>query len=553
MLNQRISNMDWFNRTVQDLFVETCRIKHDKNAIVYKGEYISFAQLQHNVNKVSNILLDLGVKSGDRITVFPTTTPEFVYIYFAILQLGAIVNPINLMWGVHELKSVLIRNDPKIIITIDEHKEKDFIELIKEAIPDLDYSNNIQVSSKEIKSLTNLVSLSKKDKNYEGFMDFDYLFDQAKDSDETISKRIEEKKSTDIQFICQTSGTTGLSKSALWNHRPPLATANFFIKSTLFNEEDTFINLGPFFHNSGIMSIILNLAYAGTTLHLLEDFNPKEAIKNIDKYKITSTFGFTAHWKALKKVLDLTDYSFTIQKGALAGDSETFEMIKEMTGGSNKISMIYAQTENGPLVSIGEHDCPLPKLNKFTNGKPLPGVEVIIRDIDTGEIVTGKKSGEICYKSPYLFNGYYKQENETKKSFDEDGYFKSGDFGTFEHGMISYLGRKDGVVKSGGENVSLLRVSSQLIELFPNEVEDVQTIGIFDEYWGTKVVSFIKFKSDINPISFNVLKEKCKGKMADYEIPKEMLFWQDDWPITGEGKIDTKKLKKRAETLLSIK
>src|SRR5699024_6037607 len=172
MLLKKMSTNDWFNRTVQDLLNETCRQKQDKVAIVYNDQEITFSQLKKNVNKVSNMLLDLNVKPGDRVTVLPTTTPEFIYIFYGILQIGAIVNPIHLLWSADELKAVLQRNDPAVIFTIDEFKGRNYIDLFKTAIPDLKEHEDGSITSQAIHSLNNIVTISQKHSNSVTFLNF---------------------------------------------------------------------------------------------------------------------------------------------------------------------------------------------------------------------------------------------------------------------------------------------------------------------------------------------------------------------------------------------
>lgn len=546
-----MSTNDWFNRTIQDLFNETCQIKKDEIAIVYDGQAITFSQLQNNVNKTSNMLLDLGIKSGDRVTIVPTTTPQFIYVFYGVLQIGAIVNPIHLLWTADELSAVLQRNDPTVILTIDQFKGRDYIDLFKTAISDLKEHHDGSVSSQLIPSLKNIITVSDEGNTPIPFLNFNKLMENSSNNQHRLLNKMDKQKCTDIQFICQTSGTTDISKSALWNHRTPLSTTHFAAKNLGYHEEDSFINLAPFFHNSGILAIVLNLAYAGTTLYLLDDFNPIHAIECIEKYNITTTFGFTAHWEGMRSVPNFPSYDFTITKALLAGDTNAYDLVKEMCGERSTVNMLFAQTENGPLVSLGEYDCMNENFNRNTNGRPLPGIEVIVRNIDTDQIVQDGELGEICYKSPFLFAGYYKQDDETKKAFDQDGYFRSGDFGTFEKGYITYQGRLGGIIKSGGENVSLFRVTSILQNNLADLIIDAETVGVPDNYWGEKVVTWIRTRDGVGHLSLNTVKERCQDKMAAYEMPKEIHVWDGPWPMTGEGKVDYKLLTEKAQNLSS--
>jgi len=187
------------------------------------------------------------------------------------------------------------------------------------------------------------------------------------------------------------------------------------------------------------------------------------------------------------------------------------------------------------------------RINKYTNGRAVPGVELVIKDIATGERLPDGKQGEICYKSPFSFRGYYKQEKETKAAFDEEGFIRSGDFGMLDNGYLVFLGRMGGVVKTGGENVSTTYVTNLLLELFPAEFEDAQTFGVPDPYWGAKIVTLVRMRSGKNLRDLETIKQECKGKMADYEIPKAIFEWEGPWPTTAEGKVNIKALQAEAE------
>jgi fatty-acyl-CoA synthase len=551
MIQKRMSSNKWYKSTVQKLFYEVCEDRPEKTAIVYNGGKISYKTLQDRVNRLSQALLNLGIKKGDHVGMLPSPTPEFVYLYYAVLQIGAVINPLNLLWGKIEFTGIMQRNDLKLIVAVDKYGGRDYIQVLKESIPDLVFKEN-GVASNNVPTLKHLVSCSKEGKRHEGFIDFNELLESGSGYDkESLRLLIEEAKPTDIQFICQTSGSTGLSKSALWDHRPPLGTVHFAAKGQDYNQNDRYLNITPFYHNSGIYAINLSLTYCGSTLFLTDMFNPFEAIKIINEHEITSTLGFDAHFVALKKAMQTGDYKFTVRKINGAVTAQTYDMIiNEMMKVDEidaNLQKLYAQTENGPLVTLGEHDCVVYRINKYTNGRPVPGVEVVIKDIASGEKLPDGKQGEICYKSPFSFRGYYKQEQEYKITIDEDGFIHSGDFGTLENGYLIFLGRMGGVVKTGGENVSTTYVSTLLLEIFPDEFEDAQTFGVPDPYWGAKIVSLVRMKSGKKLRDMEQIKQDCKGKMANYEIPKLIFEWEGPWPTTAEGKVNIKALQNEAE------
>jgi len=556
MLQERMAANRWYTSTVQALLAETTRNRPDKTALVFNEREITYGELQENTNRVSQALLNLGVKPGDHVATLPLAIPEFAYVYFAALQIGAVINPLNLLWGEIEFTGILQRNDPKVIVTIDQMGPKNFIELLGTCLGGFQVREDGSGSCEHVPTLTHLVSLSLSGQKYDGFMDFgEWVAGGLNYDADRIAGLISDAKPTDIQFICQTSGSTGLSKSGLWNHRAPLSTAHFMAKFLNYREDDSYINLAPFFHNSGMGSLNMTLAYTGSTLYLTGAFDPKKAMELIDKHDITGTTGFDAHYQALNMVRLATGLQFKLSKCLVAIAPKTYDLlVHEMSVKENAhFAGLFAQTEAGGLMALMESDCMIHDLKKFNNGRPLPGVEVTIKDINTGERIPPWEQGEICYKSPFMFSGYYKQEDEYQRCLDDEGFFHSGDFGTFNHGYVQFLGRLGGVVKSGGENVSTTYVSTLLLELFGHEFEDVQTIGIPDPYWGAKVVTWVRMREGRVLKSREEIRAACKGKMAEYEIPKAFLEWEGPWPMTVVGKIQQDVLENSAIQALEEK
>lgn len=554
MLQERLHSHDWYRRTVSQLFEQTCAQRATHPALVYGDETISYRELQSRVWRVAQGLLDLGIARGDVVSTLPSPTPEFAALYFATLHIGAIINPLNLLWGQQELRGVLQRNRPKLVVSVDRLGGRDVLALLKDALPDLTPGDHTAgVSAASLPSLSHVVCV-RRDSGAapDGLASWASLSDPARPVDAPrIRALVETGQASDIQFMCQTSGTTSLSKTALWDHRPPLATAHFGARNLRITEDDRYINLAPFYHNSGIFALTMNLAYTGTTVVLMDGFDPGKALELIGRHGCTSTFGFDAHWQGMRRHPSFGQQPFTICKAIIAGEPRTHDLVRAMCPPGATINNLYAQTENGPLVSLADHECVDEHINKYTHGRPLPGVQVVIKHIDTGERLPQGEAGEICYRSPYMFRGYHAQPEESRRAFDGEGYFHSGDYGHLDNGYITYLGRLGGVVKSGGENVSTTRVTTQLLDILGEAVDDIKTLGVEDPYWGARVVSFVRMRDGHAMPDAQALREACKGHMAAYEVPKDFLHWSGEWPMTPEGKIDFKRLHQRAAELLA--
>jgi fatty-acyl-CoA synthase len=357
-----------------------------------------------------------------------------------------------------------------------------------------------------------------------------------------IQTRVREFDPADRQFICQTSGSTGLPKSALWNHRSPLSTAHFLAVNLALTEDDRWINLSPFFHNSGMcVTLTMCLAYAGITVYLFDRFDPNEAVETIQNEGIAATFGFGAHWTAMRTSPQYVREKFGITKALVAGPPKFYRYVEEMCPPGSDILNLYAQTENGPLVSLTELGNIDSSLRAANSGRPLPGVQVKITDLDSNELLPDGRPGRLWYKSPYLFLGYLQEDGSMKLPLDDDGYFDSGDCGLMAGGYLTYIERLGGMVKSGGENVSLAKVADALVELFKDEFHNVHAVAVPDPYWGDRVVAVARPKSP-GSITIAELKARCKTALAAYEIPRDLVEWDGPWPVSPEGKLGVKEL-----------
>ena len=533
LLAERIRTNAWATQTVQAILRETCQVQPEKTALLYSGTEMTYRELQERVDSLTLELQERGISRGDVVSVLPSPTPDSVIVYFAVLQAAAIINPLNLLWSAQEFTAIVKRNAPKAIIAVDEYAGRNYLQVVEESLGE---SQPLLIAAGEPATDSTWLRLND-------------LLNRAPSANEraAIEQLVASADSEDIQFICQTSGSTGLSKSALWNHRPPLATANFAAAATGLTPEDKYLNAAPFFHNSGICTAMtMAVAYAGITLQLFDSFNPNEALEAIATHGLTTTFGFAAHWKALRQSPNFNPETFSMSKVILAGDAKLYDNVREMCGPDATLVNLYAQTENGPLVSLTELGCIDENLRRNNSGRPLPGVEVVIRDLADDSILADGQPGEICYRSPFLFQGYLQEDGTHLLPLDEDGYFRSGDYGQLDGGYLTYIERLGGVVKSGGENVSLAQVTSLLQDTFSNTFDNVLAVAVPDDYWGSMVVALVRC-SETTTLDRDELREACRNSMARYEIPQQFIRYDGPWPVTPEGKMNVKALNRYAE------
>jgi fatty-acyl-CoA synthase len=169
-----------------------------------------------------------------------------------------------------------------------------------------------------------------------------------------------------------------------------------------------------------------------------------------------------------------------------------------------------------------------------TVGRALPGVEVTIRNPDTGEECPEGVHGEFCCRGYNTMKGYYKMPEETARCIDKNGWLHSGDLGVKDkNGNFRVTGRIKDMIIRGGENVYPKEIEDYLYTM-PG-IKDVQVVGISSEKYGEEVGAFIILHKDVGMKEEDV-RDFCRGQISRFKIPK-YIFFVDSFPLTSSGKI----------------
>jgi len=160
--------------------------------------------------------------------------------------------------------------------------------------------------------------------------------------------------------------------------------------------------------------------------------------------------------------------------------------------------------------------------------------KVQIRDSETGEAMPANENGDIWLRGPQVIDAYADSEL-TARSFDEDGWFKTGDVGHVNRqGQLFLKNRRTDRIISGGENVDPTEIESALTQI--SGIIEAAVVGIPDPEWGQKVVALVVRQSNVTSLSEEKIISELKKKLSGYKIPKEIRF-TGSLPKTSMGKI----------------
>ena len=482
-----------------------------KTALVFGARRITYRQLGESVEKLASSLYNLGVRKSDKVALWLPNCPEFVFSFFAVLRLGAVVVPINTMFKREEACFIIEDSQAKILIcSIDKAKD----------------SENILA---RVETLFNLISLPAPAQNklVLSFHDLlrhpkGYFLDSPLAGD-------------DLAQIVYTSGTTGRPKGACLTHKNLISNIQDCAKIIKFNQRDSLICILPLFHSFALTVCMLLPIYKGGRIVIMRAVRPfKRVIRAIFRQRVTIFIGVPSIYSILSGI-KMTAFqrlaNFFINPIRLCISGAAALPVKVSQDFEKKfrrpLLQGYGLTEASPVVSLN----PLGGRHIFDSiGLALPSIKVKVVGKQGQELPCGEV-GEILVKGPNVMNGYYNLEEETKKTL-KDGWLYTGDLAKIDpQGFIYIIGRIKEMINVRGFNV------------YPREIED-----LLYQYSGVKEVAVVgiphRHRGEV-PVAFVVSERELKQKevidylrinLASYKVPLK-IFFKLELPKNATGKI----------------
>ena len=485
---------------------------------------LTYLQADNKANQLANALLQKGLAKGDKVLLFCDNSVEAFLAKIAIAKAGLVAVPMNTMIAPDVISYLINLVEPRLLIADSEHWPK--LETVCK-------KHNIQLD----------ITIPIGGKVISGSQSFEeFLAGQSTDEPDV------EIHGDDIWEMLFTSGTTTMPKCVMISHTNTYMAAYSFALSltrglSIENELKICSFLPIVFHVADQV-FAFPAFLSGGTFMIGRTLNPQAIATAITEEKVT------ALWAGSPAFLtDLTDL-FVKEKeqfnpsslkvivyGWSALSPDYTKMLKKLCGEDLVTFEIFGQTEAISCFRFWPdkwpeiHEKTAPALNYV--GVPNPLLASVIMD-ENGNIVTNPKiPGEAVYRSPAMMSGYYKDEEATRKAF-EYGWFHSGDSCMYdEDGLAIMVDRYKDIIKSGGENVSSIRVEAVLRQ-HPS-VEKAAVIALPHEKWGEMVTGVVVLKNG-EELSEEELIGFSRSKLGGFETPKKIIF-TDTLPETVGGKI----------------
>ncbi|MFX0082062.1 MAG: class I adenylate-forming enzyme family protein [Candidatus Hodarchaeota archaeon] len=492
----------------------------DRIFLYWKDITVSYQELNELTNKVANMLYELGIRKGEKVSVYLPNMPEYVYLYLGIPKLGAVTGPVNALFKTREVKFVVGHSEAKAIITVPQFM--DIVSEIKGDLPNLKY---VIVVGEPVENTLNFWELMDKTSAEE-------------------PPKVEIKEKSDVAAILYTSGTTGFPKGVLQTHFNIRRNAEMIQEFLQAREDFRFMLILPLFHvNAQIVTVMAPLSI-GASCILTPGFSAQTHWETVAKYKASTFSAVPTVLSILLRMphenLDLSSLKFVIC-GAAPLPVEVFREFEKTF--NCKIVEGYGLTEGTCASSVN----PLPTETEDRRkvgsiGIPLPGNKMKIVD-ENGRDVPPNTKGEIVVKGDNVMKEYFKNPEANAETL-KDGWLYTGDIGHMdEDGFFFITDRKKDMIIRGGENI------------YPREIEEVlyshpavslaTVIGVRDEIYGELPKAFIVLKEG-ESITAEEIVDYCKMNLADFKIPKYVEF-RANLQTTPTGKIMKQPLREEEE------
>jgi fatty-acyl-CoA synthase len=494
----------------------------------------TYKAAHERAKRVSNALLGLGIKPGDRVATLAWNTARHLEVWYGIMGIGAVCHTLNPRLFAEQLCYIINHAEDRIIFT------------------DLTFLPALAAMRDQMPKVEHIIVLTDDGNMVDtvpGALCYERLLEQA--SPDVAWGGFDEQTAAGL---CYTSGTTGNPKGVLYSHRSnflhTLVTMGRDVLSV--SARDTILPVVPMFH-ANAWGLAFSAPAVGAKLVM-----PGQKLDGASVYELLETEGVTFSaavptvWQMLLQHLRETKSKLTTLERVVIGGSAVPESIVRGFRDEYGVDVTHAwgMTETSPLGTQATPNAAIAAMDpeavlrfKLKQGRPPLGIEMKLVDDENQRLPhDGATFGKLKVKGPFVVGEYFKSEGG--EILDEEGFFDTGDVATIdEHGFMQITDRAKDVIKSGGEWISSIEIEN-LAAGHPKAAL-AAVIGVAHPKWDERPLLLVKLREGETATRQEFL-DFLNGKIAKWWMPDDVAF-VDDIPLGATGKIDKKLIRQRFE------
>jgi acyl-CoA synthetase (AMP-forming)/AMP-acid ligase II len=432
----------WKDVTLADCARRRAERAPDRTVVVEGDRSASFGALFAEAQQLAVAFAVMGLKPGDVISYQLPNWTETMVINVAACLAGLVVNPIVPIYRESEVRYILADCRSRVLFIPEHFRNFDYPAMAARLRPQLPTLRDVVVvrgAAEACRRYDDVLAYGLGEPIIERWIDPDA-----------------------VKLVLYTSGTTGNPKGVLHSHNTIMAEIDAVIDFWGIHERDVVLMPSPVTHITGYLYALEIAFAAGVKVVFMERWNVAEAVDLIARHGVSFSVGATPFLKELiaeveSRKLELPSLRRFMSGGAPVPPEVIYRANQAVPG--CMAFRVYGSTE-APTVTLGIRSRDEAELGATTDGR-IVNHEVRLCDPQTGIPVGPDQEGEICTRGPEMMLGYTDPQ-QTRESFDAEGYFHTGDLGYYVNGdYLCVSGRKKDLIIRGGENLS------------PKEIEDV--------------------------------------------------------------------------------
>jgi fatty-acyl-CoA synthase len=512
-----------------------------REAVVFRGERVTYGELKARVDTFALGLMALGLAPGDHAVLWMPNRVEWNVAHLAIAKAGGVTVTCNSRYKAFEVEYVLRQSDASILLLADRFDAAgiDYLEILREICPGLGAAGGT-VASPRLPALRHVVVLGARVPA--GCRSWTEVEERGRRGERAALDRVR-IGADDPAVMLYTSGTTGEPKGCLLSHGNVYYKCRVYVALHEWTAADRYFVPVPYFHIFGCMGGIAANCLAGSTQVLMDVFDPAEAMRLIEVERVTVFSGVPTMFITILGHPDFGQRDLcSLRTGSIGAAPVPVEIMRRILDREHGLGMdalvVYGLTEATGGTHWTRAGDPLEK-RVATVGLPTPEIEDRIVDPVSGAALGPGEEGEVCIKGPTMMLGYYKNPTATAEKL-RDGWLHTGDMGIKDaEGYLTITGRLTDMIIVGGFNTYPAEIEN--FYLRHPKVLDVSIVGVPDPVMGETVMAFVIPKAG-ETLDAEEVTAFARGKIANFKVPKYVEI-VESFPLTGSGKVQKFKQK----------
>ena len=510
-------------------------------AIVFRNERVSYGELKARADTFARGLLGLGLQPGDHVVLWMPNRVEWNVAHLGLAKAGCVTVTCNSRYKAFEVEYVLRQSDAKALILADrfDAADIDYLEILREICPGTDPATG-RIASPRLPDLRHVIVLGRSVPA--GCREWTEIEALGRGGDQTALERIRVRPE-DPAVMLYTSGTTGEPKGCLLSHGNVYYKCCVYVALHSWTAQDRYFVPVPYFHIFGCMGGTAANCLAGSTQVVMDVFDPAEAMRLIEKERVTVFSGVPTMFITILGHPAFGRHDLrSLRTGSIGAAPVPVEIMRKILDPERGLGMdalvVYGLTEATGGTHWTRSGDPIEK-RVSTVGLPTPEIEDRIVDPVTGAPLGPGEEGEVCVKGPTMMMGYYKNAAATAEKL-RDGWLHTGDMGVKDaQGYVTITGRLTDMIIVGGFNTYPAEIENFFLR--HPQILDVSIVGVPDPVMGEAVMAFVIPKAGETLTAADVT-AFAKGRIANFKVPKYVEI-VEAFPLTGSGKVQKFKQK----------